>query len=609
VRERCPSTSREASKLADDYVQARKEGAENQKKEGDKSGRHCLRCGKTGHVLKDCRVRVSTPQQQKEHSASKSDHPKRDAKDIECFNCHRKGHYSFNCPHNALFCTERRADPRGHSFASRRSGIAQPGTLKQGIIEGKSVKDILLDTGCSRTLVRQDLVPENKIKKGEAVAIRCAHGDTVLYPLAQIHMEVEGRSIEVEAAVSDTLPMGVLLGTDTKELTELLVDGRNKAVEDAFVVSTRSAVKKQREAAKQFSQKEKACGVQSHTFDEGCSERSDVVAEVSYQGGDPSICETYQNELDENDGTWLNELDDELFEGGRQKVKQTRSQKREERHRRGWQKFSMSDSEGNDIMERADLVNRHELNISVEEMKVLQATDPTLGNLRKIAETSVSRPGVAFFWRDGLLYRRWVPKGRDREMSVEQLVLPQKCHAMVMKLAHTTPLAGHLGKNKTVNRVLQRFYWPTIFRDVAKFCRSCEPCQLAVGRKPARAPLILLPVITQPFSQVAMDIVGPLPLTRRGKRYVLVVCDYATRYPEAVALRSIDAETIAEELVSIFSRVGIPQEILTDQGANFTSHLLTELYKMLHVRPIRTTHTILKPTDWLKDLTRLSNKC
>ena len=67
------------------------------------------------------------------------------------------------------------------------------------------------------------------------------------------------------------------------------------------------------------------------------------------------------------------------------------------------------------------------------------------------------------------------------------------------------------------------------------------------------------------------------------------MCDYATRYPEAVALRSIDAEHIAEELVKVFARVGIPEEILTDQGSNFTSQLLAELYKMLHVHPIRTS--------------------
>ena len=53
---------------------------------------------------------------------------------------------------------------------------------------------------------------------GYAVAIRCAHGDTVLYPLAKISLEVEGQSIDVEAATSETLPMSVLLGTDILEL-------------------------------------------------------------------------------------------------------------------------------------------------------------------------------------------------------------------------------------------------------------------------------------------------------------------------------------------------------------------------------------------------------
>lgn len=86
-----------------------------------------------------------------------------------------------------------------------------------------------------------------------------------------------------------------------------------------------------------------------------------------------------------------------------------------------------------------------------------------------------------------------------------------------------------------------------------------------------------------------MDIVGPLPRSRSGNRFVLVVCDYATRYPEAVALRSIDAERIAEELVNIFARVGIPKEILTDQGSNFQSQLLGALYKLLHVEALRTS--------------------
>ena len=123
---------------------------------------------------------------------------------------------------------------------------------------------------------------------------------------------------------------------------------------------------------------------------------------------------------------------------------------------------------------------------------------------------------------------------------------------MVLQLAHDIPLSSHLGK-KTTQRILQRFYWPTIHHDVAEYCHTCEVCQKVTRHKIRRAPMILLPVVEEPFSRIAMDIVGPLPKSRSGKRYILVICDYATRYPEAIALRSTDAEHIAEELVTVFS--------------------------------------------------------
>ena len=125
--------------------------------------------------------------------------------------------------------------------------------------------------------------------------------------------------------------------------------------------------------------------------------------------------------------------------------------------------------------------------------------------------------------------------------------------------------------------------------DVEEFCRTCAVCQKASHKRVGKAPLMPLPVISEPFSRVAMDIVGPLLTSRAGNRYVLVVCDYATRYPEAIPLKSIDAEHVAEKLVELFARVGIPREILTDQGSNFMSQLLVELYRLLHVKPIRTS--------------------
>ena len=68
-----------------------------------------------------------------------------------------------------------------------------------------------------------------------------------------------------------------------------------------------------------------------------------------------------------------------------------------------------------------------------------------------------------------------------------------------------------------------------------------------------------------------------------------MVCDYATSYPEAVALRNIDAESVAEELVKLFARVGIPRKILTDQGTNFTSQLLAKVYRLLHVKGLHSS--------------------
>ena len=64
---------------------------------------------------------------------------------------------------------------------------------------------------------------------------------------------------------------------------------------------------------------------------------------------------------------------------------------------------------------------------------------------------------------------------------------------------------------------------------------------------------------------------------------------YATRYPEAVALPTVIAPRVVKELIQLFARVGIPEEILTDQGPNFMSSLLEELYRLLQIRRIRTT--------------------
>ena len=81
-------------------------------------------------------------------------------------------------------------------------------------------------------------------------------------------------------------------------------------------------------------------------------------------------------------------------------------------------------------------------------------------------------------------------------------------------------------------------------------------------------------------SKMPWILLGPFTCCSSRKRYILVICD---RYPEAIPLRTIDADRIAKQLVSFFARVGIPEETLslTDQGTNFTSAMLQEVYRLL----------------------------
>ena len=90
-----------------------------------------------------------------------------------------------------------------------------------------------------------------------------------------------------------------------------------------------------------------------------------------------------------------------------------------------------------------------------------------------------------------------------------------------------------------------------------------------------------------PFKRVAVDIVGLIaPLSEAGHRYILTLVDYATRYPEVVSLKKITTEAVAETLLDIYSRVGILEEVLTDQGTPFMSECIKEVSRLLIVKSV-----------------------
>ena len=162
---------------------------------------------------------------------------------------------------------------------------------------------------------------------------------------------------------------------------------------------------------------------------------------------------------------------------------------------------------------------------------------------------------------------------------------------LVLKLAHYLPLAGHFSHMKTEMKICDEFWWPCVSGDTKRYCRSCDQCQrMNICKRTRKAPLTPKPVITTPFERIAIDIVGKItPTSVAGHQFILTVIDYATYFLEAVPLKEIISIAIAEALLTNFSLVGVPREIISDRGPQFTSKLMSEFHRLIGVKTNFTT--------------------
>ena len=95
---------------------------------------------------------------------------------------------------------------------------------------------------------------------------------------------------------------------------------------------------------------------------------------------------------------------------------------------------------------------------------------------------------------------------------------------------------------------------------------------------------------SRPFERCALNIVGPTGLTNKGNRYILTFQDDLTKFMAAIPISTQDAENIAREFVqNIVLKYGIPEVLLTDQGANILSEVFTSVCKLLKIKKIQTT--------------------
>uniref|UniRef100_A0A803TE47 Gypsy retrotransposon integrase-like protein 1 n=1 Tax=Anolis carolinensis TaxID=28377 RepID=A0A803TE47_ANOCA len=197
-----------------------------------------------------------------------------------------------------------------------------------------------------------------------------------------------------------------------------------------------------------------------------------------------------------------------------------------------------------------------------------------------------------FVLKEGVLYRKSTShKTLNKPETRTQIVVPVNYRKQLLDVAHDNPQGGHLGVRKTTQRISKNFFWPGMYQHIKEFCRSCDTCQrFSTGRDKTKAPLVPMPVVGEPFFRVGIDLVGPLyKPSRRGYKYILTVIDYATRYPDAVALTNIETSTIANALLSIWGRTGFPRELVSDLGTQFTSRLMKKLLELCGIKHLTST--------------------
>lgn len=148
---------------------------------------------------------------------------------------------------------------------------------------------------------------------------------------------------------------------------------------------------------------------------------------------------------------------------------------------------------------------------------------------------------------------------------------------------------SHPGIRTTRKMIGDRFFWPNMNKDIGHWAKTCLQCQRSKVIRHTNAELESFPECGR-FEHVHIDIVGPLPTTEDGYRYLVTIVDRRTRWPEAFPIKDITAETVAKVLYNGWIvRFGCPVKLTCDQGRQFESALFMSLLKLLGIHKCRTT--------------------
>ena len=179
------------------------------------------------------------------------------------------------------------------------------------------------------------------------------------------------------------------------------------------------------------------------------------------------------------------------------------------------------------------------------------------------------------------LVARLIENNLTKEVTT-QFVVPSSDKTLqlkILQLHHDTEMSGHLGYSRTLARVQSKYVWPSVRQDCKNFVKSCGSCQAHKSTAPGVYTRTLNPSLpTGPNVRLSVDLIGPLPSTEHGHTYALDMVDYFTKYAISVPLKSKEGGEVADAIYKNWYCVyGIPYEIQTDQGTEFTNDVIKRL--------------------------------
>ena len=183
-----------------------------------------------------------------------------------------------------------------------------------------------------------------------------------------------------------------------------------------------------------------------------------------------------------------------------------------------------------------------------------------------------------YYWEEPYLFKR----GSD---GIFRRCIPESEVSNILHHCHSSSYGGHTSAQKTSLKILQSgFWWPSIFKDAHLFVSKCDQCQ-RTGNITKRNEMPLNNILeVEIFDVWGVDFMGPFP-SSFGNQYILVAVDYVSKWVEAIASPTNDAQVVINLFKKvIFPRFGVPRVVISDGGSQFISKHFKKLLQRVGVR-------------------------